>query len=171
MWPGFKGGIDMEGKTVAESSVFIVQQMVQADANLSGNVHGGIIMKLVDSTAGIVAGRHASSNVVTASIDRLDFHNPVYVGDLLKIRACINYVGKTSMEIGARIEAENFLTGESRHTASAYLTFVALNKDGKSQPVPPLILNTEGEKRRHREGAQRRKLRLEERTRENEAQS
>jgi acyl-CoA hydrolase len=126
----------MEGKTVAESSVFIVQQMVQADANLAGNVHGGIIMKLVDSTAGIVAGRHASSNVVTASIDRLDFHNPVYVGDLLKIRACINYVGKTSMEIGARVEAENFLTGE----------------------------------RRHSEGAQRRKLRLEERTRENETQ-
>jgi len=161
----------MKGKTVNESSVFIVQQMTQQDANMAGNVHGGIIMKLIDSTAGIVAGRHASSNVVTASIDRLDFHNPVYVGDLLKVNACINYVGTSSMEIGARVEAENFLTGKRRHTASAYLTFVALDSDGKPLSVPPLIFKTEEEERRHREGAERRKLRLEERKREREAQS
>jgi acyl-CoA hydrolase len=160
----------MEGKTVNESSVFIVQQMTQADANLAGNVHGGIIMKLIDNTAGIVAGRHASSNVVTASIDRLDFHNPVYVGDLLKVNAAINYVGKSSMEIGARVEAENFLTGESRHTASAYLTYVALGSDGKPKNVPPLILKNEEEERRHREAEERRKIRLDERRREGKSQ-
>lgn len=160
----------MEGKTVNESSVFIVQQMTQADANLAGNVHGGIIMKLIDNTAGIVAGRHASSNVVTASIDRLDFHNPVYVGDLLKVNAAINYVGKSSMEIGARVEAENFLTGESRHTASAYLTYVALGSDGKPKNVLPLILKNEEEERRHREAEERRKIRLDERRREGKSQ-
>jgi len=161
----------MEGKTVNESSVFIVQQMTQADANLAGNVHGGIIMKLIDNTAGIVAGRHASSNVVTASIDRLDFHNPVYVGDLLKVKAAINYVGRSSMEIGARVEAENFLTGERRHTASAYLTYVALDSNGKPKNVPPLILQSEEEERRHREAEGRRKIRLDERRRENRSQS
>lgn len=160
----------MEGKTVNESSVFIVQQMTQADANLAGNVHGGIIMKLIDNTAGIVAGRHASSNVVTASIDRLDFHNPVYVGDLLKVNAAINYVGKSSMEIGARVEAENFLTGESRHTASAYLTYVALGSDGKPKNVLPLTLKNEEEERRHREAEERRKIRLDERRREGKSQ-
>ena len=161
----------MEGKTVNESSVIIVQQMTQADANLAGNVHGGIIMKLIDNTAGIVAGRHASSNVVTASIDRLDFHNPVYVGDLLKINAAINYVGKSSMEIVARVEAENFLTGESRHTASAYLTYVALGSDGKPKNVTPLILQNDEEERRHREAEERRKIRLDERRREGKSQS
>ncbi len=160
----------MKAKTPNESSVYIVQQMTQADANLAGNVHGGIIMKLIDNTSGIVAGRHASSNVVTASIDRLDFHNPVYVGDLLKINACINYVGKSSMEVGARVEAENFLTGEVRHTASAYLTFVALDSDGKPAPVPLLDLQSEEEKRRFSEAEERRKIRLAERKREREAQ-
>ncbi len=160
----------MKAKTPNESSVYIVQQMTQADANLAGNVHGGVIMKLIDNTSGIVAGRHASSNVVTASIDRLDFHNPVYVGDLLKINACINYVGKSSMEVGTRVEAENFLTGEVRHTASAYLTFVALDSDGKPAPVPLLDLQSEEEKRRFSEAEERRKIRLEERKRERDAQ-
>jgi len=160
----------MNSKTVDESSVFVVQQMTQSDANLAGNVHGGIIMKLIDNTAGIVAGRHASSNVVTASIDRLDFHNPVYVGDLLIVHACINYVGRSSMEIGARVEAENFLTGERRHTASAYLTYVALDSDGKPTGVPTLNLKTEEEKRRHAEAEERRKIRLAERKREQQSQ-
>ncbi len=159
----------MKGKTVTESSLFIVQQMTQNDANLAGNVHGGIIMKQIDTAAGIVAARHASSNVVTASIDRLDFFNPVFVGDLLKVNACINYVGTSSMEVGARVEAENFLTGEVRHTASAYLTFVALDSEKKPTNVPPLELKTEEEKRRHKEAEQRRRFRLEERKRERKA--
>jgi len=153
----------VNSKTVTESSVFIVQQMTQSDANLAGNVHGGAIMRLIDSTAGIVAVRHASSNAVTASIDRLDFHSPVYVGDLLIVNACINYAGTSSMEIGARVEAEDFRSGERRHTASAYLTFVALDSEGKPSQIPPIDLKTEEDNRRHREGEERRKTRLKER--------
>ncbi len=156
----------MNGKRVSDSTIHIVQQMAQTDANLAGNVHGGVIMRLIDNTAGIVATRHSSSNSVTASIDRLDFHNPVYVGDILKISASINYAGKTSMEIGVRVEAENFITGECRHTASAYLTFVALNSDGKPAKVPELILENEEQRRRNAEAQERRKNRLAERRRE-----
>lgn len=157
----------MKEKTVDESKLMIVQQMVQTDANLAGNVHGGVIMKLIDSTAGLVAARHALSNVVTASIDRLDFHNPVFVGELLVVNAAINYTGTSSMEVGVRVEAENVMTGERRHTASAYLTFVALDKDGKPTQIPPLALTSEEEKRRHHEAADRRTIRLAERSREN----
>ncbi len=158
-------------KTVQESQVTIIQQMTQEDANLAGNVHGGAIMKLVDSTAGMVAARHSSSNVVTASIDRLDFFYPVYIGELLKIYASINHAGNTSMEIGARVEAENVMTGEVRHTASAYLTFVALDENGKPKPIPELSLLTDEEKRRNSEAAERKKIRLSERSRENDAQN
>lgn len=147
-------------KKVKDSSVTIVQQMTQADANLAGNVHGGTIMKLIDNTGGIVAVRHVGTNVVTASIDRLDFHHPVFVGDLLKVYASINFTGKTSMEIGVRVEAENFITGVVRHTASAYLTYVALDQHGKPTQVPPVELVTEDEKRRYCEAQVRRKQRL-----------
>jgi acyl-CoA hydrolase len=110
--------------------------------------------------------RHARANAVTASIDRLDFHYPVFSGDLVTLKASLNYVGRTSMEIGVRVETENLLTGEVRHTASAYLTYVALDKSGRPTPLPPLILETEEEKRRNREAQQRRELRLKERNRE-----
>jgi uncharacterized protein (TIGR00369 family) len=153
-------------KYVKDTSLVVVQQMVQQDANLAGNVHGGVIMKLIDNTAGIVAIRHSCGVVVTASLDRLDFHSPVFVGNLLRLIASINMVGKTSMEIGVRVEAEDLYTGEVRHTASAYLTFVALDENQKPRPVPQLILETEDEKRRNREAIQRRALRNEERTRE-----
>jgi uncharacterized protein (TIGR00369 family) len=153
-------------KRVKDSSVVIVQQMVQEDANLAGNVHGGVIMKLIDNTAGIVAIRHSCGTVVTASLDRLDFHNPVYVGNLLRVIASINLVGRTSMEIGVRVEAEDLITGEVRHTASSYLTFVALDDKQKPRSVPELILETEDEKRRNREAIRRRELRNEERKRE-----
>ncbi len=159
----------MEEKSVQESKAMVIQQMTQIDANLAGNVHGGSIMKLVDSTAGMVAARHSSSNVVTASIDRLDFYHPVYIGELLKINASINYAGKTSMEIGARVEAENVMTGEVRHTASAYLTFVALDENRKTKAVPSLVLQTEEEKRRNFQAAERRKIRLAERSKEDNA--
>ncbi|MDO9534210.1 MAG: acyl-CoA thioesterase [Bacillota bacterium] len=159
----------MKGKTVSESTVFIVQQMIQTDANLAGNVHGGSIMRLIDSTAGIVAARHASCNVVTASIDRLDFHSPVYVGELLKLSANMNFVGTSSMEVGVRVEAENVITGHNRHTSSAYLTFVALDEHGKTKSVPPLVLKTDEEKRRNQDAIERRKIRLAERKRERKA--
>jgi acyl-CoA hydrolase len=108
----------------------------------------------------MVASRHANANAVTASIDRVDFYSPVYVGDLLRLLASVNYTGKTSMEVGVRVEAENFRTGEVRHTASAYLTFVALDADGKPMQVPRIILGTGAEMRRNREARVRRKTRL-----------
>ncbi len=150
----------MNGKTVTQSSLEIVLQMTHQDANLAGNVHGGTIMKHIDNTAGIVASRHSSKNVVTASLDKLDFYSPVYVGDLLRIKASINMVGRTSMEIGVRVEAENFLTGEVRHTSSAYLTYVALDEFGKATEVPGLILESETEKRRNAEAIERKNKRI-----------
>ena len=152
----------MKKKTVSQSSIAIIQQMTHEDANLAGNVHGGSIMKLIDNTAGLVAVRHNQSNIVTASIDRLDFYSPVYIGNLLKIKASLNYVGRTSMEVGVRVEAEDVLTGKIRHTATAYLTFVALGPDGRPLPVAPLALETDEEKRRHQEAIQRRGIRLKE---------
>ncbi len=150
----------MPGKRVSESSVTMVQLMSPEDANPEGNVHGGVIMRLVDEAGGIVAKRHARTNTVTASIDRIDFVNPAYIGDVLTVKASLNLVGRTSMEVGARIEAENPVTGEVRHTASAFLTYVALDKNGRPAEVPPLILETEEEKRRNKEAQARREIRL-----------
>lgn len=160
----------MEGKRVRESSAVMAQQMNPQDTNPAGNVHGGVIMKLIDTAAGAVAVRHARSNAVTASIDRLDFHNPVFIGDFVTIRASLNLVGRTSMEVGVRVESENLITGERRHTASAYLTFVALDKDGRPTPLPQLILETDDEKRRNREAKARRETRLAEKTKEKACQ-
>ena len=156
----------MQGKTVKESAVVTSIVMMPEDANPSGNVHGGVIMKNVDTTAGVVAFRHTRRNSVTASIDRLIFHYPVFIGDLLTLRASLNMASRTSMEIGVRIEAENLLTGEVRHTASAYLTFVALDKSGRPTDIPPLILETDEEKRRNQQALARRATRLAERDRE-----
>jgi len=110
--------------------------------------------------AAAVAMRHARKNVVIASMDRMDFHTPVKVGDLIILKASVNYVGRTSMEIGVRVEAENLRTGEVRHAASAYATMVALDEAGKPTEVPRLIPETEEEKRRYREGEARRQARL-----------
>jgi uncharacterized protein (TIGR00369 family) len=158
----------MEGKRVEESRVVMAQVMNPQDANPAGNVHGGVIMKLIDTAAGTVAIRHARSNVVTASIDRLDFHRPVYIGDLVILKASLNLAGRTSMEIGVRVEAENSMTGEVRHTSSAYLTFVALDKDGRPNEVPPLILETDADCRRNEEAKSRRDMRILERKKEKE---
>ena len=154
----------MESKKVKDSRVTIIQHMTQQDANIFGNVHGGVIMKLIDNTAGIVAVRHTQKNCVTASIDRLDFHHPVFVGDLLRVTAGINFTGKTSMELGVRVESENVLTGEVKHTASAYLTFVCIDQNGKPADVPPVVFETEDEKRRNCEAQRRRDNRLREKT-------
>lgn len=156
----------MEGKTVGESQITMAIQMNPEDANPVGNVHGGVIMKYVDTAAGAVAIRHARKIAVTASIDRLDFHNPVFVGDLLILKASITLVGRTSMEVGVRVEAENLLTGQVRHTASAYLSFVAMDKNGVPSEVPPLNLETEEERRRNCEAQIRREARLSQKERE-----
>ena len=150
----------MERKTVKESMVSIAQPMTPQDVNRAGNVHGGVIMKLIDTIGAAVAIRHARTNMVTASIDHLDFHSPIYVGDLVTFKASVNLVGRTSMEVGVRVESENLMTGEVRHTASAYLTYVALGKDSKPVPVPPLIVETDEERRRNREAQARRDIRL-----------
>lgn len=156
----------MKGKTVNETQMTLAQQMLPSDANPAGNVHGGVIMKLIDTAGGVVCVRHAASNIVTASIDRLDFKRPVFVGEILILKASLNMVGKSSMEVGCRVEAENPHTGEVRHAASAYLTYVALGKDHRPQAVPPLILESQEQKRRNRQAAERRMLRLAERERE-----
>ena len=150
----------MEGKKVKDSSVIMSHAVSPQDANVAGNVHGGVIMKHIDTAAGVVAARHARCNAVTASIDRLDFHNPAFIGELLTIKASLNLVGKTSMEIGARVEAENPFTGEKRHIASAYLTFVALDENHQPKEIPPLILEDTDEIRRNQEAIERRKIRL-----------
>ena len=156
----------MQGKTVKESQITMAVQMNPEDANPVGNVHGGVIMKYIDTAAGAVAIRHARKICVTASIDRLDFHHPVYIGDLVTLRASITMVGRTSMEVGVRVEAENLLTGKVRHTASAYLTFVAFDEKGLPAQVPPLILETDEENRRNCEAQVRRQVRLSQKDRE-----
>jgi len=150
----------MDDKRVKDSSVIMAQVMIPQDANPAGNVHGGVVVKIIDEAAGVVASRHCRSNVVTASIDSMDFHTPVLVGNLLHFKASLNYVGRTSMEIGVRVEAENLMTGEVRHAASAYLTFVAIDSKGKPVPVPGLILETDEERTRNREAKARRDARL-----------
>lgn len=149
----------MKGKKISESTVLMAQLMTPEDANPAGNVHGGVIMKLIDNAGGTAAARHSRSNVVTASIDRLHFHHPVYIGNLITLKASLNMVGRTSMEVGVRVEAENLLSGEVRHTASAYLTYVAL--DSKSRPVrvPPLIIESSEQARRSEEAKARREVR------------
>jgi uncharacterized protein (TIGR00369 family) len=156
----------MQGKRCEETRVVMTIQMNPEDANPWGNVHGGVIMKYIDTAGGVVAHRHARHNSVTASIDRLDFHHPVYVGDLLILKASLNWAGRTSMEVGVRVEAENLLTGQIRHTASAYLTFVALDEHKKPVEVPALIMETADENRRNCEAQQRRQIRLDQRRRE-----
>jgi uncharacterized protein (TIGR00369 family) len=158
----------MEGKTVRESAVILSQLMGPQDTNNAGNVHGGVIMRIIDSTAGVVATRHARSTCVTASIDRLDFLFPVYAGDLVTFKASLNFVGRKSMEIGVRVETENLFSGEIRHTSSAYLTYVSLDKSGRPRELPSLILENEEERRRHAEAQARREVRLQERLKENQ---
>ncbi|MDG6899353.1 MAG: acyl-CoA thioesterase [Nitrososphaerota archaeon] len=133
--------------------------MMPTDANVLGNVFGGAIMRYMDEIAAIVAWRHAGKNVVTASIDRMNFYAPVFVGDLLILKAAVNYVGTTSMEIGVRLEAVDPSTRKGTHTGSCYLTYVALDEKGKPTRIPPLNPVTSIEKKRFNEGLARRRLR------------
>ena len=152
-------------KPVSASKTVLSMQMLPVDANPMGNIHGGTILKLVDTAAAVAALRHARTNIVSASIDRMDFYRPVYVGDLLILKACVNYVGRTSIEVGVRIEAENLKTGKVTHTGSSYVTYVALDEKGNPTPVPQAIPETAEERRRWREGKERREQRLKERAR------
>ena len=149
----------LKGKKPSESEMSTARLMMPTDANVLGNVFGGSIMKYMDEIAAIVAWRHAGKNVVTASIDRMNFFAPVYVGNLLILKASVNYVGNTSMEIGVRIEAQDPSARRGTHTGSCYLTYVALDEKGKPTPIPPLIVTTRLEKRRFKEAQVRRKIR------------
>ena len=131
-------------------------------ANNLGNVFGGVILSLVDRVAAVAAFRHARTPCVTVSVDRVDFHEPIYLGELVTARASVNWTGRTSMEVGVSIEAENLLTGARRHTNSCYVTYVAIDQQGRPVPVPPVMPVTEIEKRRHTAAAARRRRRLEE---------
>ena len=156
----------MEEKTLDHSSVIMRHMVSPQDANIAGITHGGVVMKHIDDAAGVVAIKHTGRNAVTASIDRLDFLHPVFIGNLLTVKACINMVGKTSMEIGVRVEAEDIITQKIRHTASAYLTFVALDENNRPALVPPIKIVTEEEKRRNREALERRRVRFAEKSKE-----
>lgn len=156
----------MKGKRVGESTVFLSMIMQPQDANLAGNVHGGVIMKHIDNAAGVTAVKHAKTNIVTASIERLNFHHPVMIGDMLTIKSSINMTGNSSMEVGVRVESENLLDGQTHHIASAYLTMVALDKNGRPTTIPPIILETDDERRRSREAHDRKNVRALERKKE-----
>lgn len=139
-------------KKVSQSSVVLAQIMLPADTNPAGNLHGGTIMKLIVNAAYFAASRQTVRDAESASIDWLDFHCPVFLGTL---KVSMNRAGKTSMEVGVRVEAEDLMTGEVRHTASAYLTFVALDADGRPTLFHKLVAETDEEKRRFAEADKR----------------
>jgi acyl-CoA hydrolase len=147
----------------SETSLVLSHLMQPADANYMGNIHGGIIMKLIDEAAGACAFRFCRTSVVTAAIDRIDFHHPVQVGNLVRFMANVNFAGTRSVEVGVRVEAEDLTTGMRTHTNSAYLVFVALSDSGKPIPVPPLTPETAQQKEWMAEAQERRRKRLAER--------
>jgi acyl-CoA hydrolase len=153
-------------RTVRESQNVTSALMMPTDENALGHVFGGAILAMMDKTAAVCAIRHSRSTCVTVSVDRVDFRQPILVGELVHMRASVNYVGRSSMEIGIRIEAENMLTGVRRHTNSCYMTYVAIDSMGRPVEVPRLITQSELEKRRHAAAAKRRRLRLKERDEE-----
>jgi acyl-CoA hydrolase len=157
---GTSGPVDLSPKPVSASRVTLSIQMQVTDANIAGNVHGGTIMKLVDNAAGLAAAKHAGGYAVTAVMDEMSFLEPVYLSDVLTLKASVNQAFNTSMEIGVRVEAESFVTGKTTHTSSAYLVFVAIDDSGEPRPVPPLVAETEEEKQRQREAVLRREARL-----------
>ena len=140
--------------------------MMPQDANNMGHVFGGVILSMMDKCAAIAAFRHSRASVVTASIDRVEFREPIHLGDLVVMKSSVNFVGRTSMEVGVRVEAEDLLTGRRRHTNSCYLTFVAVDRNGRPIEVPELKPETEAELRRYAAAQERRRRRLEERNAE-----
>jgi acyl-CoA hydrolase len=132
---------------MSQSATTMAKLMTPDEANVYGNVHGGAILKYIDEAAAVAAWRHARvPKVVTVSLERMDFKEPVYIGDILQIKATVRHVGRTSMLVGVRVEAESPTTGQVRHTASCYMTFVALDRNNKPIPVPQVIAETAEEK-------------------------
>ncbi len=127
-------------KTNRASRITISQLMLPSHSNFSGKIHGGYILSLMDQIAFACASKHSEAYCVTASVDKVDFLKPIEVGELVTLKASVNHVGKTSMVVGLRVEAENIQTGTIKHCNSSYFTMVAKNKEGKSIPIPGLIL-------------------------------
>lgn len=150
----------MESKPVSRSSAEFTHLVLPSDTNALGTIFGGRIMEWTDIAAAVVASRHCRKVAVTASMDALHFISPIRLGDIVILKAAVNFTATTSMEIGVRIECENPLSGERRHTASAYLTFVALDDAGRPTAVPAVTPETPEEKRRFQEGQKRREDRI-----------
>jgi len=155
-----------ESRTVRETQHETSQLMMPQHSNNLNNVFGGVILAMMDTAAAVSAIRHARMSCVTVSVDRVDFREPIKVGELVIMKASVNYVGRTSMEVGVRVEAEHLMTGVRRHTNSCYLTYVAIDAHGHPVEVPKLICETPDEVRRNEAAKERRRRRLEERTAE-----
>lgn len=149
-----------EGRYVRESKAEYSELALPNDANMFGNLLGGKIMHLVDLAGAIAAMRHCRNPVVTASVDHMDFIHPVKIGQLVRLFASVNRAFRTSLEVGVKVMMEDPLTGTMQHVSTAYLTFVSLDAEGKGKPVPPVIAETEEEKRRYEEAGARRDYRL-----------
>lgn len=153
-----------ESRPVSASRVEMTEIVMPNDANPLGNVMGGRVMHWVDVCAAVAAGRHARTPVVTATVDKIDFHRPVPIGCVLVLLASVNYAGRTSMEVGVKVLREDRSSGDRHHVASAYLTFVSLDpEDGKPRTVPQIVPETADEKRRFDEAKQRRERRIRQR--------
>lgn len=148
------------GQPISASQVTMTELVLPTHTNSLGSIFGGVVMSWIDICAAIAAQRHSKSEVVTASVDQLNFVAPVYKGWVVNLKSSVNFVSKTSMEVGVRVDAENPRTGEVFHTASAYLTFVALDAQGKPKVIPQLILETDSDRRRHKAAEGRRQHRL-----------
>ena len=146
----------MTTATVRDSSITMASIMLPKDGNPMGYVHGGVIARYIDEAGAVVASRHAHKQVVTRSFDQLSFHHHVSIGNLLHLKASLNYVGNSSMEVGIRVEEEELTTGRIQHVASAYLYFIAIDENGKPTKVPAIIFETKEEKRRKKEATSRR---------------
>lgn len=138
----------MEGKLVSASRITLAQLLQPQHANTHGNVHGGWIMKLVDEAGGLVCMRHSQQRVVTVALDQMVFKQPILIGNLVTLVAEVSYTGRTSMEVEVRVTAEDPLSGKITDTNSAYLVYVALDENGVPTPVPPIIPETERQKKR-----------------------
>ena len=153
-------------RTVKETQHETSQLMMPQHSNNLNNVFGGVILAMMDTAAAVSAIRHARTTCVTVSVDRVDFRQPIYLGELVIMKCSVNFVGRTSMEVGVRVEAEHLLTGVRRHTNSCYLTYVAVDEAGRPVEVPRLVAEDPEEIRRYEAAKERRRRRLEERTAE-----
>lgn len=151
---------DVTPRPPRQSRTVIVEVMEIEHVNNAGYVHGGTIMRMVDTAAGIAAARHARRRVVTATMDQMDFLSPVYIGDVVHVQASVNDAHRTSMEIGVRVDVEAMVSGDRRHVASAHLVFVALDEQGRPTPVAPLLAETDDDRRRQAQARVRREHRL-----------